>query len=125
MAGDSGVAKDKEHINRRLTAIKSVSAARFDAPEAPRAPQEKRAEERRTVYRFARLVLPDRAVMNCIIKGYSRRGAKVVIEGSVTLPPRVLMKIDQTGETKRAKVVWQNEMEVGLQFVSVEKAATG
>ena len=117
------MAKDKDRINRRLTAIKSASAAQFDAPEAPRPSRDKRSEERRTVYRFARLVLPDRTVMNCIMKGASPRGARVVIEGAVMMPHRVLLKIDQTGETKRAKVAWQNETEVGLQFLAENAAA--
>lgn len=123
MAGVSGMAKNKDRINRRLTAITSASAAQFDAPEAPRPLRCKRSEERRTVYRFARLVLPNRTVMNCIMKGASPHGARVVTEGAVTLPHRVLLKIDQTGETKRAKVAWQNENEIGLHFIAENDAA--
>lgn len=115
--------KAKDRINRRLAAIKTASAVQFNAPEAPRASRDKRSEERRTVYRFARLVLPDRTVMNCIMKGASPRGARVVIEGAVMMPHRVLLKIDQTGETKRAKVAWQNDTEVGLHFVPENDAA--
>lgn len=120
MAGVSGMAKDKDRINRRLAAIKTASAAQFDAPEPPRPSSNKRKTSRQTVYRFARLVLPDRSVMNCIIKDISAGGARVVIEGNITMPPRVLMKIDQTGETKRARLAWQKDMEVGLQFITDE-----
>lgn len=123
MAGVSGMAKSTDRINRRLTAITSASAAQFDAPEAARPSRCKRSEERRTVYRFARLVLPNRTVMNCIIKGASPHGAMVVTEGAVTLPHRVLLKIDQTGETKRAQVAWQNENEIGLHFIAEHDAA--
>lgn len=111
------MAKDTDRINARLTAIKTASAAQFDLPEPPRTSSNKRATDRRTVYRFARLVLPDRSTVNCIIKDVSPGGAKVVIEGAITMPPKVILKIDQTGESKRAKVAWQRDTEVGLQFV--------
>ncbi len=117
------MAKDKDRITRRLTAIKTASAAQFDAPEAPRGSRDKRTSPRHTIYRFARLVLPDRSVMNCIMKDVSAGGAKVVIEGNVAMPQRVLLKVDQTGETKRARVAWQNETEVGLQFLAENGAA--
>lgn len=118
MAGVSGMAtKGKDRITRRLTAIKTASAAQFDGPEAARPSRNKRSEERRTVYRFARLVLPDRSVVKCIMKDVSTGGAKIVIEGNIAMPSRVLLKVDQTGQTKRARVAWQNETEVGLQFI--------
>jgi len=110
--------KDKDLISRRLTAIKAASAAQFDAPEAARPSRNKRASERQTVYRFARLVLPDRSVVNCIMKDVSTGGAKIVLEGNIAMPQRVLLKVDQTGQTKRARVAWQNETEVGLQFIA-------
>lgn len=112
------MAKDKDRISARLAAIKTASAAQFDAPEPPpRASRVRRATDRRTVYRFARLVLPDRSIVNCIMKDISPGGAKVVIEGAIIMPPKVLLKIDQTGETKRARVAWQQDTEVGLQFL--------
>lgn len=111
------MAKKKDRINARLAAIKTASTARFDAPEPPRASTNKRSSERRNVYRFGRVVLPDRSMLNCIIKDISEGGAKVVLDGAITVPPRVLLKIDQTGENKRAYVVWQKDAEIGLQFV--------
>lgn len=111
------MAKDKNRISERLAAIKTASAAQFDAPEPPRATRAKRAAERQTVYRFARLVLPDRSVVKCIMKDISTGGAKVIIEGAIAMPPKVLLKVDQTGVTKRARVAWQKDTEVGLQFI--------
>lgn len=111
------MAKDKDRISARLAAIKTASAAQFDMPEKPRPSSNKRGSDRRTVYRFARLVLPDRSVVKCIMKDISPGGAKVVIEGAIIMPPKVLLKVDQTGETKRARVAWQTDTEVGLQFI--------
>lgn len=113
------MAKDKDRINRRLAAIKSASAAQYDGPELPRKQQrKKRAADRQTVYRFARVIMPDRSMLNCIIKDLSPGGARIMIEGNIELPPRVLLKIDQTGQTKQARVAWQKETEIGLQFLA-------
>lgn len=116
------MAKKKDRINARLAAIKTASTARFDAPEPPRTSRQKRASDRRSVYRFARVVLPDRSILRCIMKDISAGGAKIILEGAITIPPRVLLKIDQTGETKRANVAWQKDSEVGLEFIADKPA---
>lgn len=106
-------ARDGSRLGRRLAAISAAPPVRFEAPPAPR---EKRVAERRVVYRFARLLLPNRTVLACIVRDLSTTGARIVIEGAVTLPRKVIMKIDQTGETRRALVVWQEENVAGLAF---------
>ena len=106
---------------RTGTPLASASLALRPRPPTASAPpvsrRRQRAAERVSAYRFARLVLPDKSQVKCIVKDISVNGAKVIIEGNFEIPQRVTLKIDQTGQTKIAGVVWQDETEVGLAFV--------
>lgn len=110
------MARDKDRLSRRLSAIKTTSAAKFDGPEPIRGSRDKRSASRQSVFRFARLVLPDRSVVKCVIKDISSTGARVAIEGNFAIPPHVVLKIDQIGQTTEADVIWQDETEIGLHF---------
>lgn len=110
------MAKDKDRLSQRLSAIKTASAAQFEGAEKPRASRDKRGASRQSVFRFARLILPDRSIVKCVIKDISASGARVAIEGNFSIPPHVVLKIDQIGQTKVANVIWQEETEVGLHF---------
>lgn len=108
---------DKDRISRRLA---SITAARpVDAPPPPPSKKPKRvqrADDRRPAFKFGKVVLDDKSELKCVIKDLSAAGAKIVLEGAITLPPIVLLKIDQTGERRKAAVVWQKETDVGLSF---------
>ncbi|MGE0409467.1 MAG: PilZ domain-containing protein [Amphiplicatus sp.] len=110
------MAKNKDIISKRLAAITSSKPVAVSGAVAAAKGRAKRAEERQSVFRFARLFLSDRHEVKCIVKDLSSRGAKIVLEGSHPLPSRVVLKIDQTGVTKNAAVVWQKELEAGLAF---------
>ncbi|HOP20189.1 MAG TPA: PilZ domain-containing protein [Amphiplicatus sp.] len=110
------MAKDKDRLSQRLSAIKTASAVQFDGPIGSRGSRDKRGAARQSVFRFARLILPDRSIVKCVIKDISSTGARVAIEGNFAIPKHVVLKIDQIGTTKEADVVWQDETEIGLNF---------
>jgi hypothetical protein len=108
------MAKNKDLISKRLAAISNAKPVDWTGSAAKARP--KRAEDRQSVFRFARVILADRSQVKCIIKDVSARGAKIVLEGAHPLPSRINLKIDQTGQVKSAAVVWQKELEAGLAF---------
>ena len=107
--------QNKDVLNRRLSAL--TAAKPMDAPPPKSKRRVERSAERKSAYRFARLILPDGATVNCIVKDISAKGAKVMIEGNFGLPQKMILKIDQTGQSVRAGLVWQDETEAGLAFV--------
>jgi hypothetical protein len=112
------MAKKKDNIlSKRLASLSSQKPVDWTPPPSA-APKErpKRVEDRKPAYRFARLILGDRSEVKCIIRDFSSRGMRVVLEGSHPLPPHLTVKIDQTGQSKKAAVVWQKELEAGLCF---------
>lgn len=110
----SAMAKDKDLLSKRLASIKTAKPVDWTPPPAKERP--KRAEERKPAFRFARVILPDRSEIRCIIKDVTSKGAKIVLEGQNPLPKRVRLRVEQTGQTVNAAVVWQKELEVGLAF---------
>lgn len=110
------MAKDKNNLNRRLAALSSAQVS-APPPSATSSKRKQRSAERVSAYRFARLLLPSGQQVNCIIRDISANGARIMIEGNFEIPRRVVLKIDQTGQTNQAGVVWQKENELGLAFV--------
>lgn len=105
---------NKDQLSKRLAAIKTAKPVDWTPPPAKERPR--RGEDRKPSYRFARVILADRSEVKCIIKDVSSGGVKIVLEGAHPLPSRVNLKVDQTGQTFRAAVVWQKELEAGLAF---------
>ena len=110
------MAKEKDQLSKRLAAIKTAKPVNWTPPPPVKEQAEHRDNQRTPSYRFARVVLPDRSEVKCIIKDVSPGGVKLVLEGANALPPRITLKIDQTGQTLKATVVWQKEEQVGLAF---------
>jgi hypothetical protein len=104
---------DNNRLNQRIAAI---AAARPLTVPTPKRHEEIRREQRKAVYRFGHLQLSDRSVLNCIVKDVSRNGARITLEGAISLPEMVILKIDLTGERRRARVAWQRDREAGLAF---------
>jgi hypothetical protein len=108
--------KDDDLLKRRLAAL-----AERKAPAPPAFEPKKKARPERaarlTTFRFARIVCADRSQAACIIRDLSETGARIVLEGEAALSPVVILKIEQTGARKTARVVWQRGREAGLAFV--------
>lgn len=113
--------KDKDRIANRLAAISSAAPTISDAripPPKRRAPQR---APREPVFRPGVLYVSRTHTVRCVIRNLSTTGAYLHVEGEHPLPPTVILKFLQTGIVKKARVIWQNETEVGLQFITDPK----
>lgn len=102
-------------IAQRLAAI--AAQPPVSAAAAPPSGDEHRTEQRRSVYRFGRIILSDRSEVNCIISCLSASGARILLDSAFSLPESVKLKMVLTGETRRARVAWQRDRAAGLSFV--------
>jgi hypothetical protein len=75
-----------------------------------------RDAERQPTFRFGHVYIDGRTEIPCIIKDMSSKGARIVLEGDIGLPPIVLFKAESMSVTKRAAVIWQEDREAGLAF---------
>lgn len=57
-------------------------------------------------------------VICCIIKDISRSGARIMMEGAVDLPERLVLSVDQSGRRYRAHVAWRRDQEAGLALIA-------
>lgn len=110
--------KKNNRLSERLAAIKSaaptVTDARIPQPKK-RAPPER--EKREAVFRPGKIYLSRTDQVRCVIRNVSDGGAYVHLEGMQPLPPVVMLRFEQTGVTKKARVAWQHDIEAGLAFV--------
>jgi c-di-GMP-binding flagellar brake protein YcgR len=112
--------KTQDPMERRLAALKSAKPISAP-PEAPfKGRRKSRNSDRQAAYRIVRVLVEDGSAVRAVMRDLSAGGAKIVLEGAIALPPRVTLKVDQTGETRKATVVWQNEAEAGLEFDPME-----
>lgn len=75
-----------------------------------------RKADRQTTYRFGRVLNGNREEHACILRDLSSTGARVVFEGEPALSGTVTLRIELTGERRRARVIWQKDREAGLSF---------
>jgi hypothetical protein len=101
-------------LAQRLAAIAAQPAIAIEPTSA--GGDETRLELRRSVFRFARVVLADRTEVSCIVTDISVGGARIMLEGACALPEWVKLKLILTGELRRARVVWQRDRAAGLSF---------
>ncbi len=117
---------DNTRFGARLAAIAARPASAIAPPIARRLINEGRDEHREKVYRFARLRLPDNGVLNCIVLDLSRGGARVKVDGCAEgLPEYLMLEFEASGVTKRARVAWEREHTVGLQFLDPSQRIFG
>ncbi len=103
-------------IAQRLAAI--AAQPQVPKPNAPTAlDYDGRREERRPVFRFARIILMDRSEVGCIVTDISASGARIMLEGACALPGMIKLRLVLTGETRRARVAWQRDKSAGLSFL--------
>ncbi len=110
--------KKNNRLSERLAAINSAAPTVTDA----RIPQPKRRgpperEKREAVFRPGKIYVSKTDQVRCVIRNVSDGGAYVHLEGMQPLPPVVILRFDQTGVTKKARVAWQHDIEAGLAFV--------
>lgn len=79
--------------------------------------QERRSFPRGRTYLGGQVAFNGRwSVMDCIVRNMSHYGARVAIESTVPIPREFDLIVPHKGESRRARVVWRNEREIGLAF---------
>ena len=114
--GPTLMAKDKNQISKRLAAISGAKPVEIDAPEIPRKRRIDRAP-REDTFRAGKLYTSKNNFVPCIIRDASETGARARMEAEYSFPEIVVLRFDQTGVVKKAKVIWRDETDVGLQFL--------
>ncbi len=107
--------KPNERMTSRVAAL--AAAAPPAAGAMDRSVRKKtRGQDRQTTFRFGRVINGRGEEHACILRDLSDSGARVVFEGEPGLLPTIMLRIELTGETRRAKVVWQKGRDAGLSF---------
>ena len=117
---DEELAQAEDFVAQRLSAI--TKAKPVTCPEAtatlrqnkPRAP-------RTTVYRLATLFVNSMDSERCIVVNLSADGARITMEDVIDLPETVVLRFDQSGIRKNARVVWRQDRDAGLCFIKNEE----
>lgn len=86
-------------------------------------------EDRRNVHR-GRTYLGGQIAFNqrmstfdCLVRNMSQNGAKICFQSTVGVPGEFDITIQQKGESRRAKIIWRNEVEAGIVFLEPLGAA--
>jgi hypothetical protein len=108
---------DEDRMLKRLVALTSASSAKgVEAPAASKRRRKERDGDRQSMFRIATAEIGGGAEARCIVKDLGRNGARIAFDGSPSLPPVLVLRMDSTGEKRLARVVWQHEREAGLLF---------
>ena len=83
---------------------------------------ERRQLPRSRVYYGGLVVFNARnSTLACVVRNFSRHGAKIEFENSSMLPDRVDFEIERRGISRRAHLVWRDRNAAGLVFSDVQK----
>ena len=56
------------------------------------------------------------STLDCVVRNFSQRGAKIEFENSTMLPDRVDFEIERRGLSCRAQLVWRDHNAAGMVF---------
>ena len=66
----------------------------------------------------AQIIFNNRAsTVDCQIRNMSEEGAKIVLNDHMTVPQRFEFHVPQKGRSYKAKVIWRQDNEAGLEFL--------
>ncbi|VAW05030.1 hypothetical protein MNBD_ALPHA05-1105 [hydrothermal vent metagenome] len=115
---EAEIAVEREAVNRRLAGI--INAKPVATP-PEFAGEDKRRQPRKTTFKLARIFVNKIDSIRCVIINLSADGARISIEGDFDMPQYVVLKFEETGIQKKARIAWQHENEFGLSFLREEK----
>lgn len=115
----------QSRINARLAALAATPASKI-APATINRIEEARADAREKIYRFARLILPGAASVNCVVLDLSQGGARVQFDGfGAGLPEYVTLEFEASGVSRKARVAWERQHMAGLAFLDGSRRIFG
>ena len=89
----------------------------------PRAPADRRGDQRRRTRLRSGKIITDNGqfIIECQIVDRSSFGGKLRLPKVLSLPARVMLYDDQTGELFHATVIWRRDRETGIRFTATER----
>jgi len=87
---------------------------------------ERRRTPRGRTYLGTQVAFNRRAsTLDCLMRNLSDDGAKLVFSGPASIPGEFDLLIHREGHSRRARVVWRQESEAGVEFLSSHEGAAG
>ena len=117
---DSEFSQTQEFVAKRLAAISKAKLVTCPKATAALTQHQVRAP-RTTVYRLATLFLAKMDSERCVIVNLSADGARITMEGIFELPETVVLRFDQSGVRKKARIAWRQDRDIGLSFIKDEE----
>ncbi len=102
-----------KNVEERLMAIKKAQPVKFSTLHQ-QAPKKDREAQRKSVYKFGLVQAPNGEEIRCVVRDLSESGAKLVLEGTISLPGEFRLVIDGYHAPTHALLKWQNENEAGV-----------
>ena len=82
---------------------------------------ERRREMRRRTYLAGQLAFNDRySTMDCLVRNLSQDGAKLSFAHPPMIPGEFDLRVVKKGDGRRARVVWQVDLEAGVAFLDTD-----
>ncbi len=85
---------------------------------------ERRQSRRGRTYLGGKVAFDNRfCTMDCIVRNLSQNGAMLVFPGPVMVPAVFDIQIHNQGESRRARIIWRTETEIGISLVAQSHSA--
>lgn len=80
--------------------------------------QPRRKHQRRRTYLGAQAAFGQRyCAINCVVRNLSHNGARLAISNHALVPDEFDLMIPHKGDSRRARIVWRCQANVGVQFL--------
>lgn len=91
--------------------------------DAPDAPKEHRAAQRRRVLKSAKIVFDDWRAIDCTVRDVSETGARIQVGGAHTLPHKFRLLMVSENTIRLVQIAWKHNDTLGVTFLApAEKA---
>jgi hypothetical protein len=85
---------------------------------------ERRAIQRNRTYLEGHVAFNGRcSTVTCLVRNMSQNGAKIVFAATALIPNEFDLLIPNKAESRRARIIWRDDLQVGISFLESEKAA--
>ncbi len=105
-------ASEKPSFGKRAT-----KSAKITPRETIPNPNDKREGGRTAAFKNTKVILRDHSVVECITRNVSEKGCLISAVGAENFPDEVRIRLSPLSEPLRAKVVWRDKGEAGLEFL--------
>ncbi len=83
--------------------------------------EERRRAHRQRTYLGGQVEFHQRCPrLECLVRNMSQNGARLIFPRPVAIPDQFELTIQQTGDSRRARIVWRVEKEAGVAFLAAE-----